>query len=111
MNWRPTRRNTARSRPPDGRIDVAWSVEPDPSGQEVFALEWRESGGPPVSAPVRRGFGATLVERLTRAAFGAEVVYRFNATCVSWGMRSRASNIVSRDRDANGAGPLPVRWS
>ena len=45
---------------PYGRIDVAWSVEPDQSGQDVFALEWRESGGPPVNPPLRSGFGAML---------------------------------------------------
>jgi PAS domain S-box-containing protein len=98
---------------PHGRIDVAWSVEPDQSGQDVFALEWRESGGPRVDPPLRRGFGATLVERLTRAAFGGEVDYRFSETGVSWRMRSRASNIMSNARAAEGreARPRPFRSS
>jgi two-component sensor histidine kinase len=26
-------------------------------------IEWRESGGPPVSAPSRRGFGLRMIER------------------------------------------------
>jgi len=83
---------------PHGRVDVAWSVEPDQSGQDVFALEWRESGGPPVNPPLRSGFGAMLVERLTRAAFGGEVDYRFGETGVSWRMSSRAANVMSNAR-------------
>jgi light-regulated signal transduction histidine kinase (bacteriophytochrome)/CheY-like chemotaxis protein len=28
-----------------------------------FVIDWRESGGPPVHAPKRRGFGSTVIER------------------------------------------------
>ena len=56
-----------------GRIDVAWAVERGRDNEEMFRLEWVESGGPPVSAPDARGFGSALVERLVRSAFGGEV--------------------------------------
>ena len=41
-----------------GRVSIAWDVEGD-----RLRLEWRESGGPPVEAPSRRGFGSRLIER------------------------------------------------
>jgi two-component sensor histidine kinase len=41
-----------------GRIAVAWKVD---GGHFVF--HWRESGGPTVIPPTRRGFGTTLIER------------------------------------------------
>lgn len=41
-----------------GRVDVAWRVR---DGE--VELCWRESGGPPVTPPARRGFGTRLVER------------------------------------------------
>jgi two-component sensor histidine kinase len=41
----------------NGRIDVAWR-----SG-ESLNIEWKESGGPPVSPPTRRGFGSKLIEQ------------------------------------------------
>jgi PAS domain S-box-containing protein len=44
-----------------GKIDIAWQVEPTPQGGRM-RLRWQESGGPPVTAPDRRGFGSRLIE-------------------------------------------------
>jgi two-component sensor histidine kinase len=41
-----------------GRIHVSWILNGG-----LLALEWRESGGPPVVIPQRRGFGSQLIER------------------------------------------------
>jgi PAS domain S-box-containing protein len=43
---------------PGGRIDIGWEVE---DGR--LHLVWRESGGPPVAVPTRRGFGSRMIER------------------------------------------------
>jgi PAS domain S-box-containing protein len=41
-----------------GKVDVAWELlEP-----RKARLIWRESGGPPVATPERRGFGTRLIE-------------------------------------------------
>ena len=42
-----------------GRVKVSWHI--DHTGS--LTLSWRESGGPAVTAPTRRGFGSTLIER------------------------------------------------
>jgi two-component sensor histidine kinase len=44
-----------------GKIDIAWQVEPTPQGGRM-RLRWQESGGPPVKAPGRKGFGSRLIE-------------------------------------------------
>ncbi|ATC25936.1 PAS domain S-box protein [Caulobacter vibrioides] len=44
---------------PHGRVTVAWSLR----GENHALVHWRESGGPEVQAPTRRGFGARLLER------------------------------------------------
>ncbi|PVM71927.1 histidine kinase [Caulobacter radicis] len=44
-----------------GQVTISWSV--DYSGVPRLSLRWRESGGPPVVAPTRRGFGSRLIER------------------------------------------------
>ena len=33
-------------------------------------LKWVEQGGPPVSAPIKRGFGTTLIEQSARSEGG-----------------------------------------
>ncbi|WP_293345257.1 HWE histidine kinase domain-containing protein [Phenylobacterium sp.] len=42
---------------PTGRVEVRWTADAG-----FLRLTWRESGGPTVSTPVRRGFGARLLE-------------------------------------------------
>ena len=41
-----------------GSIDIRWRED-----GEHIVLEWKESGGPPVSPPARRSFGTSLIER------------------------------------------------
>jgi light-regulated signal transduction histidine kinase (bacteriophytochrome) len=57
-----------------GVIDIGWKLDPDGSLQ----IEWRESGGPAVIAPTRRGFGSTIIERSVPYELGgrAEIHYR-----------------------------------
>ena len=44
----------------NGKIEV--TVLPDQIGN--VAVTWNETGGPPVTAPTRRGFGSTILEQL-----------------------------------------------
>lgn len=44
-----------------GNVEITWRLIPgDP---RRFQLRWAESGGPPVEAPRRRGFGSYLIEQ------------------------------------------------
>jgi two-component sensor histidine kinase len=58
---------------PEGRVDVQWRGTP----QGGFELIWTESGGPSVAAPTRRGFGSTLLERVTGRELGGGVSLEF----------------------------------
>ena len=58
-----------------GRVEVSWST----TAQGGFILHWIESGGPHVSLPERRGFGSTLLERVTGRELGGEVRIDYRA--------------------------------
>ena len=45
-----------------GKVALAWQIRHPDNGRHL-SLEWRETGGPAVGAPQRRGFGSTLIER------------------------------------------------
>lgn len=47
---------------PTGRVDVGWRVEPGRNGNPELVMTWRESGGPPTTAPSRKGFGTRLIQ-------------------------------------------------
>ena len=59
-----------------GTIAIDWEVLPGPTG-EILRLIWTESGGPPVTAPVHRGFGSRLIERSARDQLGGEATVDF----------------------------------
>jgi two-component sensor histidine kinase len=56
----------------DGGIEIVWTVSDD-----QLDLLWREHGGPPVSAPTRRGFGSMLITRNLGAAFSGKADLQF----------------------------------
>ena len=59
-----------------GTIGIDWEVLPGTSGK-ILRLIWTESGGPPVTAPVQRGFGSRLIERSARDQLGGEATVDF----------------------------------
>jgi two-component sensor histidine kinase len=60
---------------PGGRVRVGWEVE---DGRRL-RLGWRESGGPPVTAPAATGYGSELVRGLTTYDLGGELEQRYAA--------------------------------
>ena len=44
-----------------GMVQLHWALRQDDCRK--LMLNWRESGGPPVAQPSRKGFGSTLIER------------------------------------------------
>ncbi|MCC2977966.1 hypothetical protein LK533_14960 [Sphingomonas sp. PL-96] len=47
-----------------GHVELNWSLEQGANlDQPRFRLTWRETGGPTVSVPTRRGFGSVMIKR------------------------------------------------
>lgn len=54
----------------DGRVTIEWGFDDD---RENFVFTWRESGGPRVSPPTRKGFGTSLIEKGLASDLGGEI--------------------------------------
>ncbi len=69
-----------------GRVFVSWTIERtgDPN---ALVIDWRESGGPPVVASTRRGFGSRLLEQGLAREFDGDVQLTFATEGVSCRMR------------------------
>jgi two-component sensor histidine kinase len=62
-----------------GKVHVSWSRrQTGPSPAFVFA--WRETGGPPVVAPSREGFGSRVIKSSLADDFGGTVELAYEAT-------------------------------
>lgn len=62
-----------------GRVAITWDTDP---ARAVVKVRWTETGGPPVVAPDRRGFGSRMIERALAAETGGRVALQFLATGV-----------------------------
>jgi PAS domain S-box-containing protein len=65
---------------PSGRLSINWELRTN--GGRKLILDWKESGGPTVTAPKERGFGSTLIEK-TLQSHGGQVTVTYAADGVS----------------------------
>lgn len=56
-----------------GRVSIRWRE----NGDDAVQLEWKESGGPPVAPPRRRGFGSQLLLRAVELQVGGSARVEF----------------------------------
>ena len=79
---------------PEGYVAVSWTVE---SG--LLRLHWFERGGPPVSVPMRRGFGTILIEESARGG-GGDARVLVEAQGLSWEITLLLATIESAPNTA-----------
>ncbi len=63
-----------------GQVSICW--EADAAG--AIRLDWRETGGPPVRPPRRRGFGHIVIEQIVPRALNGSGTLDFAAAGLSW---------------------------
>jgi two-component sensor histidine kinase len=57
---------------PDGSVSVSWD-RTDTDAAAILTITWRELGGPPINAPVRSGYGSSLILDLIPHELGGAV--------------------------------------
>jgi len=57
-----------------GKVEIVWKVDKNSS----LVIDWKESGGPPVQPPSRRGFGTTIIERSIPFDLNGDAELRFD---------------------------------
>lgn len=78
---------------PEGTIEIAWECQ-----ETHLRITWRESGGPKVMKPSRRGFGSQLIEDIPRRALGGDVKHTFEAPGIVWELTMDNSNLAESAR-------------
>jgi PAS domain S-box-containing protein len=61
---------------PDGKVSVSWDLT-GTDAASTLTIMWRELGGPPIAAPVRPGYGLSLVRDLIPHELGGTVELTF----------------------------------
>ena len=74
-----------------GRVAIQCSID-GANGRGQFRFEWRESGGPPVSPPARKGFGSTILFEVAKQ-FSQDVQAKFSPEGFTYQLRSLLTEI------------------
>jgi two-component sensor histidine kinase len=76
----------------EGRVDVAGRID---SGTKEFVFTWRESGGPPVAIPMKRGFGTVILRQMAEQLAG-RVIMDFPPEGLSYSLHVDLAEIEAR---------------
>jgi two-component sensor histidine kinase len=78
---------------PGGRVHFAWKLS-SPQDGLILSVQWTESGGPPVSQPIRVGYGTNYVRAALSSLFGVAPQILFDQKglqCIASGPLSKVS--------------------
>jgi PAS domain S-box-containing protein len=81
---------------PEGRIEIAWSIdEGGTAGAPRFHMMWRETSGPPVSPPVRTGFGSEVITTTLSRSFKGKTNVEYNPEGLLWELAAPIGRVIT----------------
>jgi PAS domain S-box-containing protein len=72
-----------------GGVDIRWGADRD-----TFTMSWTERGGPPVSAPRRRGFGTIVMEAMAERSVDGAVDLEYAPSGLTWRLTCPGANAL-----------------
>jgi PAS domain S-box-containing protein len=80
---------------PEGRVAIAWQLR-DGAGTATprFHMSWRESNGPPVTPPARKGFGHVVISQMVASSLRGEVTLDYAQGGLSWAIDTPSASVV-----------------
>lgn len=79
----------------EGHVAIRWSVR-GANGDKLFHMEWEESGGPGVEAPIVSGFGSKLISHMTEIALQGHSRLDYQPTGLVWTIDAALARITPR---------------
>ena len=77
-----------------GRVTIAWRVAVE--GAPRFSMSWLEEGGPKVTAPARKGFGALVTGRMVEAAVQGATDIAYAESGFSWRLSAALEGVIAQ---------------
>ena len=91
---------------PGGTVNLSWHID-NLGSDPVFHLLWKESGGPKVEAPQRRGFGELLVRRIAPRDVAGKSQVRYDAAGFEYELEAPLRELI--DTPAKAAAKAPSK--
>ena len=80
---------------PTGKVRVSWAFDDVGVHPRPLRLSWAELGGPPATAPAKKGFGYLVIERMAASAVSGEVAMEHSPAGLRWVLSIPAANLVN----------------
>jgi PAS domain S-box-containing protein len=77
-----------------GRVGIAWCIQRDEEGKELFVISWREYCAHPIMPPGKQGFGSSVISSMAEMSLGACVELDYPSTGVTWQLRCAVDEVV-----------------
>ncbi|MBV8685432.1 MAG: sensor histidine kinase [Alphaproteobacteria bacterium] len=78
---------------PEGRVAVAWSIEPR-DGADWLRLEWAEHDGPPCEIPSRKGFGSRMMAKLIGGRLRGAIETDYSPDGLRWRLTAPLASLA-----------------
>ena len=80
---------------PEGRVAIAWQLRGGAgTATPRFHMSWRESNGPPVTPPARKGFGHVVISQMVASSLRGEVTLDYAQDGLSWAIDTPSASVV-----------------
>ena len=77
----------------EGVVDISWNVEDHFDGRR-FKMSWFETGGPPIEAPNRHGFGHSVLVNMAEYALAGHVSLTYPPEGLQWHLDAPAAVVL-----------------
>jgi PAS domain S-box-containing protein len=77
-----------------GRVGIAWCIQCNEEGEEIFMMSWSEHCAHPIMPPGKQGFGSFVISKMAEMSLGASVELDYPSTGVTWQLRCAAGEVV-----------------
>jgi two-component sensor histidine kinase len=80
---------------PEGRVAIAWEVGGgSATAGPRFRMSWRESNGPPVTQPTRKGFGHVVISQMVASSLRGQVTLDYAQDGLSWAIDAPSASVI-----------------
>jgi PAS domain S-box-containing protein len=79
---------------PDGRVAIRWDLDAPDGGAGRFRMCWRETDGPPVAPPAKKGFGHVVISEMVASSLRGEVKLDYAAQGLQWSIDMPSSDVL-----------------
>jgi PAS domain S-box-containing protein len=80
---------------PEGRVAIAWELRDGvATATPRFHMSWRESDGPPVTPPARKGFGHVVISQMVAGSLRGHVTLDYAKDGLWWAIDAPSTSVI-----------------